>query len=188
MNDLRCTFNEHLQTSKEEQPFVIVFSHLNCSQPLPHSIACNKGTSKKNFKRWNCQTFVSWCTGGCWFNLAAQLPSQQHRHQEAPTNFAVCALCCVDTKNGSNYSWLSGWFFNLITAVIRVNEDQLHHYKHHSKNKIKKIMKEMPRNPQFFVGYSKFSKPFFSHQCENFPKTEIMHTTPGFPFLFHMLL
>jgi hypothetical protein len=47
MNDLRCTFNEHLQTSKQEQPFVIVFSHLNCSQPLPHSIACNKGTSKK---------------------------------------------------------------------------------------------------------------------------------------------
>jgi hypothetical protein len=53
----------------------------------------------------------------------------------------------VDTKNGSNYSWFSGWFFNLITVVIRVNEDQLHHYKHHSKNKILKIMKEMPRNP-----------------------------------------
>jgi hypothetical protein len=42
MNDLRCTFNEHLHTSKEEQPFVMVFSHLDCSQPLPHSIACNK--------------------------------------------------------------------------------------------------------------------------------------------------
>jgi hypothetical protein len=64
---------------------------------------------------------------------------------------AGCALCFVDTKNGSNYSWLSGWYFNLITAVITVNEDQLHHCKHHSKNKILKIVKEMPRKPLFLL-------------------------------------
>jgi hypothetical protein len=81
-------------------------------------------------------------SGSIW--TIAQTSRSPHK---GGTKVAGCALCCVETKNGSNYSWLSGWFFNLITAVIRVNEDQLHHYKHHSKNEIKKIMKEMPSNP-----------------------------------------